>query len=151
LCCRLPGEFHFWYLGNPDALLRGIREIGFQPLAPTSAIPERHGFALRWQVLAVAFLIWNGFYMIDAFRDPGASSSPHFLGPFSTLADGLLLVAVLATIHVPAFQRLVLKPGRSIDEIRPMLYFVSFILASILVVLLLITAFPPAAARGHAA
>ena len=113
-----PERFIFWCFGNPDALLRGIRETGFHPQAPVSAIPPRKGFAIRWQALVIAVAAWNGLFILDmVLRKP----TPPVPGPFSLLALGLTLAAVIAAIRVPAFQQLILKPGRSIGEVRPVL------------------------------
>jgi len=140
-----PANFIFWCLGNPDAVLRGIGEAGFQPRAPASAVPARRGFALRWQVIVVVIVMWNGLFMIGARNHP----RPSIPGPFSLLAIGLLLAAVIATIRFPAFQQLVLKPGRSVGEIRPMLNLLLLVSAIMFVVLLLITVFQSASAPGH--
>jgi hypothetical protein len=130
-----PERFTFWCIGNPDALLTGIRESGFHPQAPVSSMPPRNGFALRWQAIAVALVAWNGLFILDmVLRKP----TPPLPGPLSLLALGLTLAAGIAAIRVPAFQRLILKPGRSIGEVRPVLNFFLFITGIMFPVVLLI-------------
>jgi hypothetical protein len=112
----------FWCLGNPVTLLAGIRDSGFQPEAPASAIPPRRGLALRW----------NGFFLLDMLWQHRTSPMP---GGFSLLAISLVLASCIATIQAPAFRQLVLKPGRSIGEIRPILNLLLLVSGSIFVVL----------------
>lgn len=113
-----PARFVFWCLGNPDTLLAGIRAAGFQPQAPASAIPLRAGMAFRWQAAVIAILVWNGLILLDMTSGRQPVPIP---GPFSLLSLGLAFAASLATLRVPSFQRLILKPDRSIGEIRPIL------------------------------
>lgn len=113
-----PTRFIFWSFGNPDALLAGIRESGFIPRAPASSIPLRHGFALRWQAIVAAILAWNGFFFFDIFQQTKTFPS---VGPFTLSAVGLAFMASIAAIRMASFQRLILKPDRRIEEIRPLL------------------------------
>ena len=130
-----PAHFVFWCLGNPDALLAGIRDAGFQPRAPATALPQRNGLALRWQTIVIAIAAWNGLFILLPRWQPSV------FGPFSLLPLGLLLAAAIAVIHVPAFQKLVLKPGRDVGEIRPFLNLISFIAGVLFVVFSLILLF----------
>jgi hypothetical protein len=130
-----PERFTFWCFGNPDALLTGIRESGFHPQAPVSSMPPRNGFALRWQAIAVAVAAWNGLFILDmVLRKP----TPPLPGPLSLLSLGLTFAAIIAAIRVSAFQRLILKPGRSIGEVRPVLNLLLFITGVLLAVFSLI-------------
>ncbi|MCD6050973.1 MAG: hypothetical protein K0Q55_2376 [Verrucomicrobia bacterium] len=47
-----------------------------------------------------------------------AADRRSFPGPAGLLALGSLFVAALATLFYPPFQRFVLRPGRSVNEIR---------------------------------
>jgi hypothetical protein len=122
----------FWCLGNPVTLLAGIRDSGFQPEAPASAIPPRRGLALRWSAIVIAAALWNGFFLLDMLWQHRTSPMP---GGFSLLAISLVLASCIATIQAPAFRQLVLKPGRSIGEIRPILNLLLLVSGSIFVVL----------------
>lgn len=133
-----PARFIFWCLGSPDTLLTGIRESGFQPQAPIAAIPQRQGFALRWQAIVVALAAWNGLFILDMLSQP---RMPPFPGVLSVFALSLALATTIATIRWPAFQRLVLKPGRSVGEIRPFLNLLLLVSSIMFVAFLLITLF----------
>jgi hypothetical protein len=133
-----PARFIFWCLGNPDTLITGIRDAGFLPQAPASTVPLRKGFALRWQTIIVAIAIWNGLFAFDMVSQRQTFPIPGF---FSVLAIGLAVAASVAALHVPAFQGLILKPGRSIGEIRPFLNLLLLISGMMFVVLTVIQIF----------
>jgi hypothetical protein len=127
-----PARLIFWCPGNPASLLAGIRDSGFQAEAPESAIPPRRGLALRWSAIIIAAALWNGLFLLDMLLQ---HRMPPMRGPFLLLAIGLVLASCIATIQVPAFQRLVLKPGRSVGEIRPILNLLLLVSGSMFVVL----------------
>lgn len=114
-----PRRLIFWCWGNPDRILQGIRDAGFLPAAPVSAIPVKRGIPVRWSAVSVAVLIWKGLFFLDpADRSSHVSehSSPLILAPLV-----FIFAASLGTLKLPALQRLVLKPGRSVGEIRAFL------------------------------
>jgi len=131
--CRTdyPKRVIFWSWGKPDKVLAGIREAGFQPTAPASEIPPRSGFALRWSTIIIAILLWNALFMLTPFFAGGNSHKP---GPFTILPLAIAFAACLGALYSPALQRLLLKPGRHIGEIRPFLRLLIFILGILLVV-----------------
>jgi hypothetical protein len=133
-----PQRFIFWCLGNPDILLSGIRESGFLPKAPKSALPPRRGLAVRWQAIAIVIVAWNGLFLLDMSLRGKAFPVP---GPFALLAIALAFAAAIATIRVPAFGRLVIKPDRSVREIRPFLNLLIFITGVMFVMLSFVVAF----------
>jgi len=133
-----PARFIFWCLGSPDILLAGIRESGFLPQAPVSAIVPRRGFALRWQAIVVAIAAWNGLLMLDMLSHLQIPSAP---GPLSALALGIAFAATAAFIRLPALHHLVLKPGRNIGEIRPFLNLLLLITGILFVVFSLFAVF----------
>ncbi|MGB8353027.1 MAG: hypothetical protein WCD79_03995 [Chthoniobacteraceae bacterium] len=133
-----PAGFIFWSLGNPDKLLAGIREAGFIPQAPESAIPPRQGFAFRWQVIVIVLAAWYGPYIFDLFFRSGTLPIP---GITSLVVLGLSLTTAIATIRIPAFQRLILKPGRHIGEIRPFLNLLILIGSILFIAFAIICAF----------
>ena len=110
-----PSRIIFWCFGSPDALLSKIQATGFHPQAAASNVPPRKGMPVRWQALVAVLIGWNALFLLDG---PLAKSLP---GPFSVLAMALLCAASLATLHSASFRRLVLKPDRDLNEIRPML------------------------------
>lgn len=133
-----PARLIFWCIGDPDTVLSGIRKAGFLPRAPESAIPTRHGFALRWQAIAVGIAAWNGLMMLAMFPQGG---KPAPFGPLVLLPLVLTIVVAVAAIHSRTFQELILKPGRSIGEIRPFLNLLLFIIGILLTVFSLVIIF----------
>jgi len=145
-----PAHIVFWCFGDPETLLARIHDTGFEPLAPATAMPERRGLALRWSAIVAALLVWNGLLIADTFFQSRFPPVPGFI---SLVAIGLFLVVTIVAICSPAFQRLLLKPGRHIGEIRAMLNFFVVILGFMFVVfsILRITGVlrnPPAAVKG---
>lgn len=108
-----PASMIFWTLGSPQKLVEAILTTGFQSRAPLSAVPQRYDLPVRWSAIILAIAVWNILFILGA----------AFPGPLTFVALGLLFATVLATRSLPAFQRLVLKPGRHVSEIRPALTF----------------------------
>jgi hypothetical protein len=132
-----PQRLIFWCFGNPHTVLQGIRNAGFLPAASGLASSERRGMPIRWSAVVVAILIWNALFLLDSHgRSDHVSQHPSPL----ILAPLVFIFAVsLGTIKLPALQRIVLKPGRSVGEIRPLLgllALVSFMLLVVFTILL---------------
>lgn len=112
-----PEKIVFWC--SPGSTLRGIAESGFSvPDMQAGHHPaaEARGFPLRAGPLIVAVLIWNFFLGLEFFGQAGFVSFP---GPLSFAAVALLFVASLAALRLPGLQAILLRPGRSIGEVRP--------------------------------
>jgi hypothetical protein len=125
-----PKRVIFWCLGSPNAILEGIRDSGFLPAALSSAFPERHGIAMRWSAILIAVAIWNALFFLSAGHTSGVPLHP---GPF-ILAPLLFAFALsVGTLMSPKLQRIILKPGRSIGEIRPFVRLLAFISGILLV------------------
>jgi hypothetical protein len=112
-----------FFSARPEILIARIRAAGFVPAGtpePAGPVQVSRGFAVKWQVLALVVVIWNAILLPDflaSWRAPAA----HVFGPGMALAPALLFAAALATKLSPAVQRLVLKEGRSIGEVSPIL------------------------------
>ncbi len=132
-----PKRVIFWYLGNPDTVLRGIRDSGFLPVAPISASPYRRGIAMRWSAIIIAIAAWNALFFLGAGHTSGVPSHP---GPL-ILAPLLFAFALsVGTLISPKLQRIILKPGRSVGEIRPFLRLLAFISGLLLVIISILLA-----------
>jgi len=113
-----PERIIFLCWGSPDKLLAGIRDAGFA--AGTDVPPPRSagaGWAIRWQTVLVSLLVWNVLFLLDLRPD----REWHFPGTFSVVAVGLLFVVASSALRFPFVQRWILKPGRSVGEILPLL------------------------------
>jgi hypothetical protein len=137
--CRTdcPERIIFWYLGTPDSLLDGIRAAGFLPTAPGAAVPCSRGFAIRGSVIVVAVALWNILLLADFARSGFAPPRP---GPLTLVALLLAFVLSAGTLVSQRLQQVVLKPGRSVGEIQPLLRLIALISAIMLVVFSMVIA-----------
>ena len=130
-----PSGFIFWCLWNPARLIERIRQAGFVPAAPPTA-PVNRGNPVRWSFIIALFVVWNALFILGGFW-PG-TPPPEKPGAFVLLALAVLLFASLATERSPAFQQWVLKPGRSVGEIRPVLRLIQLVSAFVLAICALV-------------
>ncbi|HZE57779.1 MAG TPA: hypothetical protein VE031_07980 [Chthoniobacterales bacterium] len=131
--CRVdyPQRFIFWCLGSPDTVLRGIHAAGFVPSAPSSAVIQPRGFAIRWSAIIICFAVWNTLFLLDFSRPSGMPPQP---GLSALAALALAFAFSIGTLMSPRVQRLILKPDRSVNEIRPFLRLLAFISGIMLVI-----------------
>lgn len=126
-----PAKIIFWCLGNPDALIARIRETGFMPAGPGSSEIQSRGFPFRWAAVVAVILIWNGlFLLIDAAPHASANKPGAF-----TLAP--LLFAFLlgwGTKRSAKLQKMILRDGRSVNEIKSLLSLIQTVAALLLAV-----------------
>lgn len=136
-----PSKIVFWCSGNPEEVINQVREAGFRPSAPASSEVGKRGIPFRWSAVIISILVWNASFF-PLRIDPHASRI--------TLSVFLLLrllvafaAASLARVSVD-FQKVLLKEGRSVNEIKSFLSLVqmaSALLLAIFSVLLLTGAF----------
>jgi hypothetical protein len=130
--CRVdcPQRVIFWCLGSPDSVLRGIRDSGFLPAAASSALPRRSGIAIRWSAIIIAILVWNALGFLAGGRFGSVRSHP---GPLILLPLAFVFVFSFGTLKSALLQRIILKPGRDVGEIRPFLRLLAVISGFLLV------------------
>ena len=136
-----PSKIIFWYLGNPEVLIEQIRRAGFSPTAPASSETKWQGFPVRWTVILLFILTWNGLFLLDRVLP---RSLANRRGLFSLIALLLAFLACWGTKTSPRLQKMVLKDGHSVSEIKAFLSLVqtvSGILLVIFAVLVLTDAF----------
>jgi len=126
-----PQRVIFWCLGSPDTVLQGIRDSGFLPTASGSLLPQRHGIAMRWSAIIIAVVIWNALFFLGGGHSGRVPSRP---GPFMLAPLLFAFVLSVGTLKSPQLQRIILKPGRNVGEIRPFLRLLAFISGFLLVV-----------------
>jgi hypothetical protein len=126
-----PQQVIFWCLGNPDGVLQGIRDSGFQPAASGSSSPQRRGIAMRWSAIIIAIVVWNALFVLNGGRSGQVPShpSPLILAPLI-----FAFTLSIGTLKSSQLQRIILKPGRSVGEIRPFLRLLAFISGLLLVI-----------------
>ena len=127
-----PSGIIFWCVRNPARLIERIGQAGFVPAAPPATAPVKRGVPFRWSFIIALFLVWNALFILGGLL-PG-TPPPEKPGAFVLLALAVLLFASLAAERSSAFQRLVLKPGRSVGEIRPTLRLIQLVSAFVLVI-----------------
>lgn len=110
-----PEKIIFWCMGNRDRVLTELGQNGF---LPTGRQTERApGFPIRWSVVIVVIALWNVLFMLDQraqpkLREPGSFSLLALLALFA------LATAIRASSRV---QRMVLREGHQVGEIKAFL------------------------------
>jgi hypothetical protein len=126
-----PSKIIFWCFGSPDELIARIRETGFMPTAVASSEIQARGIPFRWAAVLAFILIWNGLFLLINAAPHGSMNKP---GAF-TLAP--LLFAFLigwGTKRSVKLQKIILKDGRSVNEIKSFLSLIQTVSALLLVV-----------------
>ena len=127
-----PTGIIFWCLRTPARLIERIRQVGFVPAAPPPTAPAKRGIPVRWSFIISLAVVWNALFILGGFL-PG-KPPPEEPGLLVLLALAVVLVASFAVERSPALQRWVLKPGRSVGEIRPALRLIQLATGLLLVI-----------------
>ncbi len=136
-----PSKIIFWYLGNPEALIEQIRGVGFSPTAPASSETKWRGFPVRWTVILLFVLAWNGLFLLDGVVPRSFANRP---GLFTLIPLLLAFLVCWGTKTSPTVQKMILRDGHSVNEVKAhlsLVQIVSGILLVIFAVLLLPHAF----------
>jgi hypothetical protein len=144
-----PERFIFWCIGNPDNVLRGIQESGFGPHASSADAPVRRGMAFRWSAVIAAIAVWNAAFLFGFPLLHGSKSIQSIPGPSILLPLFLGFVLSIATPISPALQRLVLKPNRSVKEVRPFLRLLAVVFGFMLIVFSMVFGLAALGQAGH--
>ncbi len=110
-----PARLIFWCFGSPESLLSRIRAVGFVAQASRTALPRREGMPLKWAAVIAIVVVWNMLFLLD---HAGERKPPGEFGWPTLLAIGLLCATAWSLPQSPFLQSLVLKPDRSMDEIK---------------------------------
>lgn len=136
-----PSKIIFWYLGNPETLIEQIRGVGFLPAAPPSSETKWRGIPVRWTAILLFILIWNGLFLLDGAVRHSFVSQP---GLFTLIPLLLAFLVCWGTKTSPRLQKMILRDGRSVNEIKAhlsLIQTVSGILLGIFAVLVLTHSF----------
>lgn len=109
-----PETIVFLSLRNPRSVIEEIRNLGFNPSAPPELVPSREGIPFRTSFIIAVIIVWNVLFLVDRWR--GAKP-----GLLAALGMALLFFTSIAVGWSARLQSVVLKPGRHVTEIRPVL------------------------------
>ncbi|HYA63828.1 MAG TPA: hypothetical protein VED66_11545 [Candidatus Sulfotelmatobacter sp.] len=126
-----PPKIIFWYLGNPEALLERIRGAGFLPTAPASSETKWREFPARWTAILLFILVWNGLFLIGNAGPRGPVNRP---GLFTLAPLFLAFMVSWGTKKSLGLQRLILKDGHSVNEIRASLSLIQVVTGVLLII-----------------
>jgi hypothetical protein len=134
-----PSKIIFWCFNRPETLIDRVRSVGFSPIAPASSEAVRRGFPIRWTVILLFLLLWDGPFL---FYRP----SPHTVPGLLILAELSLTFLLCWGVRTSAqLQRLVLRQGHTVTEIKSLLLLIQMvtgILTLVFAVLLVSGNFP---------
>jgi hypothetical protein len=120
-----------WCPGNPEKLIRSIRDTGFLPSAPASSEIRWRGIPLRWSPIVLFILIWNGKFLIQNIL-PHASRNQSSL---FALVPLLFAFGVCWGAKRPSeVQEGILRKGRSAHEIKSCLSLIQTVCARLLAI-----------------
>ncbi|MDB6074410.1 MAG: hypothetical protein JWO89_2050 [Verrucomicrobiaceae bacterium] len=127
-----PRKIVFQY--RTKSVLEGIASTGFTAQASPEAreaAAKISGSPYRWITVAALMVIWN-----LVFFSQSMIRSPHSRFPEPPIVAMTALYASLAlgTLRFPWLQALLLKPGRSIGEVRPQMLLAGAVLSVMTVV-----------------
>lgn len=112
-----PAQILFNASGGVDTVIAQIAETGFKPTAPPESELKRSAMPVRWVAVIAVTLIWNVLFYLANSHYPAQVA----MGRYHLLPLGSMFLIVLATYRSPVVASWVMKPGRSVNEIRPWL------------------------------
>ncbi len=108
-----PKHIVFGCLGPPRWLINRIHGTGFIPEAQPDETLTTRGMAVRWQALVLSIGLYCALLSLDWLRSP-----EEHPGSLSFLAVSLLFLGTTGMRCSLSLQKLVLKPGRTVSEIK---------------------------------
>jgi len=129
-----PQRIIFWSLGSPETILAGIRNSGFLPTGPQSRFRTARGIPLRWSAVIGLILVWNILFILPHALPLPAARWFYLLPLLGAVALSL------AAFSSPGLQRIILKPGRAVGEIKPLLSLVAFVSGLLAIILFFLLA-----------
>jgi hypothetical protein len=129
-----PRRIVFSCVGHPEQLIARIqRDGGFLPRSTIAAVPAaRDGAPVRLRAIVVAVATWIGLGLLGGLARREGASPP---GPFPFLLLGSVFLGAAAIRRSPGVQAWVLKPDRSIGEIKAVVTLLELLSAFLLLVL----------------
>jgi hypothetical protein len=109
-----PEKIVFYAMGGRDRLLEAARDAGFAIGEPT--LQTKRGFPVKISAIVIFAILWNALFLLDRGGDRLSTSSG--LGPYSFLALALAFAVATLTPRSSRMQRLILRDGHDVGEIR---------------------------------
>jgi hypothetical protein len=119
-----PQRVIFWCLGDPEAVVQGIRNAGFASTGPEPDDARSAGIPVRWSAVIGGIALWNLLFILPFLGQPHGGSPAGWRVLFPLYA---VLGFIMAARKSAGFQRMIMKPGRSIGEIKPFLRLLAFV------------------------
>jgi hypothetical protein len=122
----------FWSFKNPSRLLEEIRQTGFLDninqassigLDDITALQQHSGFPIKRSVLIALIVIWNLGFLFDFTRAMQSDVPGPPMGIGVILSLTVMLTFCMFTLQFPSFSKRVLKEGRTVSEVKRLLYF----------------------------
>ena len=111
-----PKTMIFWCVGRSrERVLEEIAGTGFRAVG--QPIERAAGMAFRWSTILIAIIVWNALFLLDR----SISGSQPRPGPLVLIALVLFFLAAAATRTSAPFQRLVLREGHEVGEVKSFL------------------------------
>ncbi len=113
---KYPKKIIFWTFRDPQEVIAQIQASGFSPSADPVDVPSDPGMPVKWRSVVLIIVLWN-FLLILASHGgvPQLGLSPRAL---MFIALGSLFLGTVFFNRSARLQDMILKPGRSPDEIK---------------------------------
>jgi len=126
----------FWTFKNPESVINQIKQTGFlsnQQEIGTNSISEiqerqkRGGFPIKKSIAIGAVVIWNLLFLIDFIPFFQGRSEGLPIGKGILTALGILSSSAFLSLISSDFRRIILKEGRTLEDIKKFSIFIMII------------------------
>ncbi|MFP7657856.1 hypothetical protein [Chryseobacterium proteolyticum] len=138
----------FWTFRDPAGIINEIEKTGFLAAKANTAPPKNYtiieqqmqgGFPLKPLVPILLIIAWNALFLYDFLPHSGNKNTLQtFPGTGVCSALGLVFITALLSLISNGFRRLILKKGRSFENIKKFSIFILGITGFMLIVFLAI-------------
>lgn len=131
----------FWTFGSPSDLINRIEQTGFltntDPIDPElekqiASAQSNGGFPVKRSAAIAIVIIWNILFFMDFQGFFGGAEDGSPIGFGAQFALGFVLLTCVLLLTFEPVRRLILKEGRTIDDIKKFIFFLMFICAFML-------------------